>query len=364
MIKLLIVDDSPVAREFLKHIFSSDPEIMVAGVAQNGQEAVELTASLRPDVITMDLHMPILDGLGATRKIMEACATPIVIVSGNPNVKEAEFTFQLLEAGALAVSMRPPAIGDPEFESAARKLIETVKSMSEIRVVSRLSRGSSAPAAAPVQEKPGVTSPRGKTSTDGRSEDGASRNIRVVAIGASIGGPQALQRIFSALPKDLPVPILIVQHIDAGFAVGFAKWLETVTGFPVHLAVNRESPLPGHVYVPPPSVHMGLESGLRLIVSNQPPEENLRPAVSFLFRSVAQSMGPHAVGVLLTGMGRDGSKELKSMKDAGAITIAQDKASSVVFGMPCEAIRLNAATFILSPEGVATYLTNLLKQPQ
>ncbi|MFZ2959458.1 MAG: chemotaxis-specific protein-glutamate methyltransferase CheB [Candidatus Ozemobacteraceae bacterium] len=347
MIKLLIVDDSLVVREFLNHIFSSDPEIMVVGLAQNGNEAVEMTSFHRPDVITMDLHMPLLDGLGATRKIMEICATPIVIVTGNPNVKEAAFTFNLLDAGALAVVSRPPSIGEPEYERASRNLIETVKCMSEIKVVSRPLRRTTAPHFFSLPEKQ-VSIP--------------AQDIRVVAIGASTGGPQALQKLLSALPKDLPVPILIVQHIAVGFVAGFAEWLQTVTGFPIHLAISGVCPLPGHVYIPPDFVHMGVTTGLRIELSSQPQEESLRPAISYLFRTLAQTMGSQAVGVLLTGMGRDGSRELKSMKEAGAITIAQDKASCVVFGMPGEAIKLNAAKYILPPEAIAAVLTNLLKK--
>ncbi|MBF0502101.1 MAG: chemotaxis-specific protein-glutamate methyltransferase CheB [Candidatus Riflebacteria bacterium] len=347
MIRLLIVDDSPVAQEFLRHIFYSDPAIVVVGMAKNGQEAVEITAARHPDVITMDLHMPILDGLGATRKIMETCATPIVIVSGHPDVKEAALTFTLLDAGALAVVLRPPAVGNPGYESASRNLIETVKCMSEIKVVARPPRLGVAPVMASLPEKP---------------ENFHARDIRIVAIGASTGGPQALQTILSALPKDFPVPIMIVQHIAEGFASGFVDWLGTATGLPVHLAVSGGCPLPGHVYVSPESVHMGVRRGPQIILDNQPPEECLRPAISYLFRTLAQSMGPQAVGILLTGMGRDGSKELKLMKEAGAITIAQDKESSVVFGMPGEAIKLNAAKYILPPEDIAAFLTNLLKK--
>jgi two-component system chemotaxis response regulator CheB len=347
MIKLLIVDDSKVVQDYLKYIFSADPEIQVIGVAGNGQEAVQLTQRLCPDVITMDLRMPVLDGLEATRQIMETKATPIVIVSGNPSVKEAAFSFQLIEAGALAIVLRPPGLGDPGAEAASRQLIQMVKCMAEVRVVTRINRLKRAGGSRPGQDKGMIT---------------RARDIRLIAIGASTGGPQALHQLLSELPAEVPVPILVVQHIALGFVGGFAQWLGDVTGLPVHLGIDGVTALPGHVYVAPDSCHLGIRGNLQMFLSPTPPEGNLRPAISFLFRSVAESIGGHAIGILLTGMGKDGSQGLKTMKDGGSITIAQDEASSIIFGMPGEAIKLDAATSILSPENIATYLTNLFKR--
>jgi two-component system, chemotaxis family, protein-glutamate methylesterase/glutaminase len=188
--------------------------------------------------------------------------------------------------------------------------------------------------------------------------------LQVIAIGASTGGPLVLQTILAGLPKDLPVPVLIVQHMAPGFVQGFAEWLAQSSGFPVHIPTAGEYPLPGHAYVAPDGVHMGVGTGGRVILSDGDPDNGLRPSVSHLFRCVAQVFGRQAVGVLLTGMGRDGAEELKLMKDGGAVTIAQDKKSSVVHGMPGEAIRLGAATYVLSLEDIAPALTGLMPQKE
>ena len=347
MIKVLIVEDSPVAREFLTYILTSDPAIQVVGVAKNGAEALEITAQLRPDVITMDIHMPIMDGFEATRRIMETVPTPIVVVSGSAGATEVASTFRALEAGALAVVLRPPGMNHDAFEAGSKELLQTVKLMSEIKVVRRIPRAVQGRVFAPL---PVALAPR----TDAR--------IQVVAIGASTGGPPVLQKILSGLPRDLPVPLLIVQHIAPGFVQGFAEWLSGAAHFPVHIASHDEVPLPGHGYVPPDGLHMGVGNGPRIVLSGHPPENGLRPSVAYLFRSIAQVLGPGAVGVLLTGMGRDGAEGLKIMKENGAITIAQDEESSVVHGMPGEAIKLGAATHVLPPEGIAAMLAALVKK--
>jgi two-component system chemotaxis response regulator CheB len=347
MIKLLIVEDSPIAQEFLAHIFSSDPEIQVVGIAENGIKAIDFVRQNRPDVITMDIHMPMMDGYEATRKIMETVPTPIIIVSGSAKAKEVNSTFRAMEAGALAVILRPPGIGHPSHDAAARELIQTVKLMSEIKVVRRIS-----------QEKRGHVFPRPVEQKITKR----SGNIQVAAIGASTGGPPVLQRILSGLPHGLSFPVLMVQHIARGFIEGFAKWLSEISRFPVHIASQGERPLPGHGYLAPDGFHMGLDVGPRIVLSDHSPENGLRPSVAHLFRSVTRVSGPQAVGILLTGMGRDGVDELKTMKEKGAITIAQDKESCIIHGMPGESIKIEAATHILSPEGIAEFLAALSKK--
>ena len=342
-IRVLIVEDSPVAREFLAYVFSSDPAIQVVGFARNGAEAVEVARKERPDVITMDIHMPIMDGYEATRRIMETVPTPIVVVSGSTGSTEAASTFRAMDAGALAVVLRPPGMNHDAFESGSRELIQTVKLMSEIKVVKRIRPAVGVRAAAPV-------TPASR----------AGGEIKVIAIGASTGGPPALKEILSRLPRDLPVPVLIVQHIARGFVNGLAEWLSGASNFPVHAASHGEACLPGQAYIPPDGLHMGVGGGPRILLNDGPLENGLRPSVDYLFRCVAQELGPDAAGVLLTGMGRDGADGLKRMKDSGAITIAQDEASSVVFGMPGEAVKLGAATYVLPPDGIADLLTTLV----
>jgi two-component system chemotaxis response regulator CheB len=341
MIKVLIVDDSKVIQEFLAHLLSSDPDIQVVGIAGSGIEAIELVKKKKPDVITMDIHMPGMDGYEATRTIMETYPTPIVIVSGSSNKKEVTNTFRLLEAGALAVVIRPPGFEHPQFASSRKELIQTVKLMSEVKVV-RLFPRSRKEQIKPLRSV--------------QTFENDLKRIEVIAIGASTGGPMALQLILSRLPEDLPVPVLIVQHIARGFVKGFLEWLSATSGIKLKIAEDKESISAGTGYIAPDNFHMGVSRGSKIDLSNQPPENGLKPSASYLFRSVAQYFGPNALGVLLTGMGKDGADELKAMKDKGALTVVQNEESSVVFGMPGEALRIGAADQALSPERIAEIL--------
>ena len=344
MIKVLVVEDSPVVREFLVHILGADPGIEVIGTAHDGEQALEAVARQRPDVVTMDIHMPKLDGLEATRRIMETHPTPIVIVSGSTDPREVATTFRAMEAGAVAVLRRPAGVGHADHEATVGELIQTVKLMSEVKVIRRWPRAGRQPQVPPPAEA---------------HRAGAEAKVKVIAIGASTGGPPVLQTILAALPQDFPVPLLIVQHMAAGFTQGFVQWLAQTSSLPVHLAAHDESIRPGHVYVAPDEFQMRVERSGKIVLSKDAPENGLRPSVSYLLRSVAEVYGRDAVAGLLTGMGRDGAAELKLLKDKGAVTFAQDKESSVVHGMPGAAIQLDAATFILPPEKIPAVLTNL-----
>ena len=346
LIKLLIVEDSPVVQEFLSHIFSSDSGIKVVGIARNGEEALEAALCKRPDVITMDIHMPKLNGFEATRKIMETQPVPIVIVSGSSTIKEVSNAFKAVEAGAVAIAARPRGIGHPDYEKTARELIQTVKLMSEVKVVKRLPhvRKVTVPFAPPL----GVTT--------------APREIQVVAIGASTGGPVVLKTILSGLTKKFPVPILIAQHIASGFVEGFTQWLSESSGFPVHVAADGELLLPGHAYSAPEGYHFMVNYGNRIALKKSENTDSLSPLISYLFESTAKVFGSGAIGILLTGMGKDGAEGLKFMKERGAITIAQNETTSVVFGMPKEAIALDAATHVLSPDQIVQFLLDMVNK--
>jgi two-component system chemotaxis response regulator CheB len=347
MINVLVVEDSAVIREFLVHVLSTDPAIRVVGTAVDGLEALEAVRQKRPDVITMDVHMPKMNGYDATRHIMETFPTPIIIVSGSSTQEEISTPFLALESGALAVIHRPTGPGHPEYATTSRELVQTVKLMAEVKVVRRWARRSTEAQVPPTP----------KFELKSRDAD-----VRIVAVGASTGGPVALETILSLLPKDFPVPILVVQHMATGFLQGFVEWLTQSTGNPVHIAAHGEQTQPGHVYTAPDSYHMGVQSNGQIQLSKDAPENGLRPSVAYLFRSVANSFGRNAMGILLTGMGKDGAVELKTMNELGAATIAQDEESSVVYGMPGEAVAIGAAAYVMPPEKIAAAIIGLTRR--
>ncbi len=346
MIKVLIVDDSFLMQETLAFILGGDTEFEIVGYANNGEEAISLVKEKRPDVITMDWQMPKLNGQQATKIIMETMPTPIVVVTGSIAANDVTVSFSLMEAGALAIVKKPHSPGHPLYESETRELLSTLKLMSEVKLVRRVTqsmylRQNGQPSMVKKQKR--------------------ASQVEIVVVGASTGGPIALNRMLSASLANFPVPILIVQHISQGFTQGFVEWLMNTTNLPVHLAYDGEVALPGHVYVAPDNHHMGIKKGLKIYLSKESAINGLRPSVAFLFQTAAEHYGASAVGVLLTGMGRDGAEELKLLRDKGAITFAQDKQSSVVHGMPGEAIKLNAAVFIMSPEDIAPKLWEVVE---
>jgi two-component system, chemotaxis family, protein-glutamate methylesterase/glutaminase len=348
MIRVLVVEDSARVREFLLQILRSDPEIEVVGTAETGEEALEAVGRTRPDVVTMDVHMPKMNGFDATRRIMETHPTPIVIVSGTVDMADAAKAFRAIEAGALAVLQRPYGVGHPAHRKTAAELVRTVKLMSEVKVIRRWPRSRSA-----------QIPPDASVCKEFRRK-AAPTQVSLVAVGASTGGPPVLQSILAALPRDFSVPVLIVQHIAPGFTQGFADWLAQSSSLPIQIPLHGQTILPGHVYVAPDGFHMAVGPQGQIHLSTDEPENGLRPSVSHLFRSVAHAYGSRAVGVLLTGMGKDGAWELKLMKEQGAVTIAQDRDSSVVHGMPGEAIRVGGATYVLPPEKIRMALTSLV----
>ena len=342
-IGVLIVDDSPSMRMLLSHVLARDPRIEVIGTVDDGQAAIDYLqcGGVRPDVVLMDIHMPRLDGFEATRRIMETDPLPIVICTATADPKELAVAFRSMEAGAVACVEKPLGLDHPKFASCVENLQQTIRLMSEVKVVRRWNRsrpgGGHAAMAVP---SPNVRQPL----------------PRIVGIGASTGGPPLLQNILSALPRDFPAPILIVQHIAPGFLAGMVEWLNQTTGQHVHVAAHGAVPLPGHAYIAPDDFHLGVSPGGRLALARDASEDGLRPSVSWLFRSMAQNLGSSAVGVLLTGMGKDGAAELKQMRANGSMTIAQDRESSVVHGMPGEAIALGAAVQILPADRIAAAL--------
>ena len=344
MIKVLIVEDSAVVRQHLKNILEEDGSIRIVGMAENGEESLKFVQKRKPDVITMDINMPGMNGLDATRKIMETNPVPIVIVSASFDRNDVDKSFRAMESGAVAIVGKPLGEGHPGYDSAAKTLVQTVKLMSEVKVVKRWtkSRLSGSIGSGIPEIMPGQT----------------PNSIKIVTIGASTGGPPVLQTILSGLPQKFPVPILVVQHIAKGFLEGMVAWLGQTTPLPIHIAAYGDRPLPGHAYFAPDNFHMEIR-GNRIVMNKDKPEYGIRPSVSHLFRSAANAFRENMIGILLTGMGKDGAEGLKMMKEKGAITIVQDEESSVVYGMPGEALKLDAVTYVLPPDRIVQALKSL-----
>jgi two-component system chemotaxis response regulator CheB len=345
MIRVVVVDDSPTARALLVEILSGDPDIQVIGEARDGAEGVEMVQRLRPDVVTMDVHMPRLDGIAATKEIMITAPTPIVVATGSQSAGEVEVAVHALRAGAVAVVCKPRGPGCADFDQACQKLCATIKTMSEVKVVRRwrIREAEAIDKGQPLGVPPG---PSGRA--------------RIVAVATSTGGPAALQTMLAALPGDFSVPILVVQHITPGFTQGLAGWLNSVCDLQVKVAEHGERLAAHTVYLAPDGRHLGVCGPLTVALDDGPPLGGFRPSGTFLFSSVAKAFGASAVAVILTGMGDDGVAGLRSVRLAGGRTIAQDEKSCVVFGMPGSAIAAGLADLVLSPEQIAVRLTQLV----
>jgi two-component system chemotaxis response regulator CheB len=346
MLRVVVIDDSPVARDLIVEILNNETDITVVGIATDGQEGVELVQELQPDVVTMDVQMPRMDGYEATREIMIAQPTPIVVVSGSMNQPDVDKSMQSLQAGALTVIGKPHAPTSPQFAHTAGLLVDTVRSMSGVKVV-RHRR----------QEDTSATDP---SSSDAVTTGNATQ---VIAIGASTGGPQTVHGILSALPDSFPLPILYVQHISDGFTEGMARWLTSTTMLDVRIAVDGEALAGGTVYLAPEGRHLEVSPDSRIVLTDHVPQGGFRPSVSVLFESVARSFGQHALAVILTGMGRDGVDGLKAIRQLGGQIIAQDKSSSVVYGMPKAAFDEGLVDTMMNPQEIVEHLCRVRAPP-
>jgi two-component system, chemotaxis family, protein-glutamate methylesterase/glutaminase len=342
MIRVLVAEDSATTRELLVQILKSDPDIQVIGEAKNGEEAVAMTRRLRPDVVTMDIRMPLMDGFEATKRIMVEAPTPIVIVSASVDVREVEVSINALRVGALTVIAKPSGPGAPDFADVSRHFLATVKAMSQVKVVRRWpDRQTRLPSPGP------------------RAAEGP--RARVVAMAASTGGPAALCHVLSELPATFPVPVLVVQHIAQGFLPGFASWLNTNVSLRVKIADAGEALAARTIYLPPDDRHLGVEGG-EIVISGAPPIGGFRPSASFLFESVARSYGSSALAVVLTGMGQDGVEGLRVVHEVGGQILVQDEASSVVYGMPAAAVRAGLSNAILALKDIPARLMRSLQE--
>lgn len=342
-IRVLVAEDSLTIRKRLVEVLSDDPELTVVGEAEDGKQAIELCERLRPDVVTLDMMMPVMTGVAATEHIMAYFPTPIVVVSASTNRGELYRTYDALAAGAIDVLDKPR--GDELDHAWEARLRATVKLASRIRVITHLR--------ARLGGRSAATPPPALTPPDARELRGP---LDVLALGGSTGSPGAVVDILRGLPRDFPLPVLLVIHINEPFGKAFAEWLDAQLSVRVRYARDGERlPRAGGVLMAPPGRHLVLDRGA-LRLDDGPERLSCKPSVDVLFSSLARALGPAALGCLLTGMGRDGAEGLLEMRRAGAATIAQDEATSVVFGMPREAILLGAAERVLPLQQIGTAL--------
>ena len=347
MIRILITEDSDVVAMLLRAILDNEADMEVVGRARNGREAVFKVNELSPDLVTMDIRMPELDGFAATRMIMSTNPTPIVVISSSVDDNELQITFRAIEEGALAVLEKPRGLNHPDFETVRREIIDTVRAMSEVKLVRRRSFSNSSPELDICEQAiPQLT-----------------KAYEVVAIGISTGGPQALQSLLSSLPIGFPVAILVAQHISKGFLNGLVSWLRSNTLLAVKCAADGEPLLAGTVYFAPDNYHLLVErnhDGLVARYSNSDPINGFRPSATPLLQSVAKVCGRKGVGVLMTGMGCDGAEGLLELRKRGGHTLVQDEESAAVYGMPGTALALDAVDHVIQLDNMPAYLTCLV----
>lgn len=346
MIKILIVDDSPTEVALIQHILGSAPDMSVMGIAQNGQEAIELVAKLKPDLIIMDIHMPIMDGLEATRIIMSKNPTPIIVISSMINDESINATFPILEAGALSALAKPVNVFSPSFTEQSNHILDTLRSLAEIRVMKKTLKKSSVY--------------KNEVQQSGFKKQASKYEL--IAMGASVGGPMALKTLLSQLPVNFPLPIVIVQHMSNGFIRGFTHWLAENVSLKVKIAVNDEQLQPGTVYIAPEQKHLEIERHHEKLVSKLIDGDSALdfcPSITTLLQSVARVSGKKSIGVLLTGMSDDGAAGLLELKKAEGHTLVQDQSSSVVFGMGAVAQSLHAVDEVIELKRIARYLTDM-----
>lgn len=341
-IRILIIDDSKTCAAALQSIFDAQPNIKVIGIASNGREGLELTKKLKPDLITMDIFMPIMDGVAATTTIMKECPTPILVISSPSNSNETNFVFDALKAGALSVIEKPKGCIEGDFSRISQQIVHSVRALAGLHVFKRTN----------FLQQP-------KESSIPNRFLGA----KILALGSSTGGPEALQCILSSLPGDFPIPIAVTQHITEGFLPGLISWLQNTTQLKLHIVKNHEILKPGCVYFAENNYHFLIEKDLSpvAILDTSARIHYLRPSIDALFSSIVTNYPGAAIGGLLTGMGKDGAAGLLKMKESGCLTFVQSKETCIIYGMPKAAIELNAAQYTIDLEKIARFLTKLTR---
>jgi len=344
-LRVLVVDDSATVRKHLCEVLLAEPDMELVGEARDGKEAIELCLALRPDVISLDMILPVMSGLAATEYIMAYCPTPILVVSSSFNRGDMFKTYEAMAAGAVELMEKPGAVNDDgQWE---RQYVAMLKLVARVRVITHL-RGRLGTLRSPVIEVSNITAPLRSTAA------------QLIAIGASTGGPGAIATVLRGLPAAFPLPVLVVIHISEHFGNSFAEWLDTQTVHTVRIASHGQLLNKPGVYIAPANRHMTVHQH-QIQLSDGPERHSCRPSVDVLFESVAREFGATAAACLLTGMGQDGARGLLALHQCGAVTIAQDEASCVVYGMPREAAMLGAAQRILPLEEIGPALAAVIK---
>lgn len=353
MVKVLITDDSAFMRQELKRILTQDPEIEVIGTAFDGLDAINKISKLHPDVVTLDVEMPQMDGLTALRHIMITSPLPVIMISSLTH-QGAETTFEAIRLGAIDFITKPSGTISLDIGTKTREIIDKVKAAAKVDCskIKRLPDPPTVPLAQKEIVKPLFSSLLGKV----------EKCPMVVAIGVSTGGPQTLMQIIPKLPGDLPAAVMVVQHMPPVFTKNFADRLNNISQLTVIEAQQKDKIVPGTVYIAPGDYHMTTNnSGTYIELSKEPSDTLHRPSVDVMMNSVCKVFGKNIVGVILTGMGRDGAAALKKIHDAGCKTIAESEATAVVYGMPREAVKLEAADFIIDNDKIASKIVDLVK---
>lgn len=339
-LRVLLIDDSATSRQLLAHIINHSGDMTVVGESDNGEKAIALTQQLQPDVLLMDIIMPRMDGVEATRHIMQQSPVPIILISTSYQSSETELAFRALAAGALTVLKKPEGLNPSDVNN----IRNTIRAMADVKVIRHSNHSSN-----------------GKESQNSpvRAVQMPQAPPEIVAIASSTGGPAALQQILLDLPDDFPIPIVIVQHISTDFVASLAQWLDLTTGLSIETAQDGDFPQAGHVYVAPGDKHLSLAVNACFKTDSERGIWRYTPSCNVLFHSVAKVYGNRAIGLILTGMGDDGADGLRALYEAGATTIAQDEATSVVYGMPREAVLRGSVQHIRPLQGIATLLKKL-----
>jgi two-component system, chemotaxis family, protein-glutamate methylesterase/glutaminase len=360
VVRILIAEDSPTVQRALISLLEDEPGIQIVGVVDNGEAAVASCQKLMPDLVTMDIFMPQMDGLEATRQIMKLCPTRIVIISSMVSSKDQHYSFQAVQAGAIEVLLKPQGLAGDSYDKVKRELVRILLDVMEAKPKKRFSWHSEAPWEAASQNAKNQQAeeasfvakhssiPPAPTTTEKKAISGYAAPA-VVCIGGSTGAPAVLSDILTGLPGDYPIPILAVQHIVRGFAEGMASWLDSSVGMEVRIAQRGDKLAPGVCLLAPDDNHMRFSSMGRVELCSPKSNQLYVPSINELFSSAATVYGERALGIVLTGMGHDGTPGLLAMRQSGAATVAQNEKSSVVYGMPKVAVESGAVMEQLDP---------------